>query len=60
MGSMVNCKNFYGIVYLIMKYAGSIIITYKKGVMAAGLGESHKSKKEERKRLFTNQFIKIL
>ena len=32
-----------------MKYAGSIIITYKKGVMAAGLGESHKSKKKKEK-----------
>lgn len=33
-----------------MKYAGSIIITYKKGVMAAGLGESHKSKKKKKEK----------
>ncbi len=44
---MVNCKFFREFFYLSEKNGRNIIIIQTKGVMAARLGESHKSKEEK-------------
>ena len=38
MGSMVNCKNFCGFLYLILNMGKNTIYIYQKGVMAVRLG----------------------
>ena len=48
MGSMVNCKTFYQILYLIKRLENYTIYTYLKGVMAARLGESQRYKKDSK------------
>ena len=45
---MVNCKNFYEILYLIKRFENYTIYTYLKGVMATGLGGSQKYKKDRK------------
>ena len=49
MGGMVNCKNFYKILYLINTNSNTTIIMYLKGVMAIRLGE--------KKRILSDKFV---
>ena len=49
MGSMVYCKTFIQIIYLIKRYENYTIYTYLKGVMATRLGGSQRYKKDRKK-----------